>query len=190
MIRTAWRPAFVALFWLAAALPAQAHEGPPFPIIMDQRAGPYVVSVWADPDVGTGTFFVMLDPPSGAELPSGTEVWVGVEPVSGRLPLAWYQADHQPLRSRERYVAEVQFDAQEMWRVRVSVKGDGGGGEVRAEVEATPPGYGRWDLLLYLFPFVLLAGLWLYGALRKARASAPAAVPSAEAPNPIKEGPG
>jgi hypothetical protein len=174
MIPAPLRFTVVALLWLGRALPATAHEGPPYPIVMDERAGPYLVSVWADPDVGTGTFFIVLDPPPGAELPASTVVWVGVEPLSGRLPLAWHAAEHQPLRDRERYIAEVPFDAQEMWRVRVRVEGAEGAGEVSAEVEATPPGFGRWDLLLYLFPFVLLGGLWLYGALCKGKHTAPA----------------
>ncbi|HEX2163472.1 MAG TPA: hypothetical protein VHM02_05945, partial [Thermoanaerobaculia bacterium] len=41
-----------------AALPAAAHEGPPYPIVVDRPAGPVLLSVWADPDVGTGTFHV------------------------------------------------------------------------------------------------------------------------------------
>jgi hypothetical protein len=41
-----------------------------------------------------------------------------------------------------------------------------GDGEVAAEVEATPPGYGRWDLLLYALPFVAVGFLWLRATLR------------------------
>jgi hypothetical protein len=36
-------------------------------------------------------------------------------------------------------------------------------------VEATPPGYGRWDLLLYLFPFLGVGFLWLKAFLRGRR---------------------
>ena len=40
--------------WLLSAGPmrALAHEGPPYPIIVNKSAGPCVLSVWADPDVG------------------------------------------------------------------------------------------------------------------------------------------
>src|SRR5215510_7571836 len=34
-----------------------AHEGPPYPIMVDKMIGPCLVSVWADPDVGIGTYF-------------------------------------------------------------------------------------------------------------------------------------
>jgi hypothetical protein len=67
----------------------------------------------------------------------------------------------------------VSFDAQEFWRVRVEIDGPAGKAEASAEVEATPPGLGRWDFALYLFPFVLLAGLWTYGVTRARRRSAP-----------------
>ena len=51
-----WPSLLLVLGWLAAAGPARAHQGPPFPILMDVPAGPYVASVWTDPDVGTGLF--------------------------------------------------------------------------------------------------------------------------------------
>jgi hypothetical protein len=60
--------------------------------------------------------------------------------------------------------------------VRFEVAGPLGKGAVDAEVEATPPGLGRWDLLVYLFPFALLGGLWAYGVIRyrhRGRASHP-----------------
>jgi hypothetical protein len=41
-----------------------------------------------------------------------------------------------------------------------------GGGEATAEVQVTPPGFGRWDLLLYLLPFLLVAFLWFRGITR------------------------
>ena len=170
--------------WLGPIPKARAHEGPPFPIVVDRRAGPYLVSVWTDPDVGVGKFFVILEPASGTTLPEELDVEVCVRPMSGRLPEACYAGTRQNLRDRVQYYAEVEFDRQEMWQVRVGVKGAGGNGEVLAEVEATPPGYGVWDLLIYGFPFVLFGLLWLYAALRgrPAQASNANAVPAPSAP--------
>ncbi|HEY3787451.1 MAG TPA: hypothetical protein VGL71_01295, partial [Urbifossiella sp.] len=142
----------IAAAWLLPICPVFAHEGPPFPIVMDQRAGPYIVSIWTDPDVGTGTFFVILAPAPGTTLPDELNVRVCVAPTSGRLAEACYDASRQNLRDQMQYFAEVEFDRQELWRVRVNVEGAGGSEEVLAEVEATPPGYGRWDLLIYSFP--------------------------------------
>jgi hypothetical protein len=148
-------------------LPAtvRAHSGPPFPLLVDEKAGPYKVSVWADPDIGTGTFFVFVESPDGGQV-DDVAVKVSVVPTSGRLPEATYQATAREAGRRVQHVAEVLFDAQEYWQVRFQVSGPAGKGELSAEVEATPPGLGVWDFALYLFPFVLLAGLWVYGMLR------------------------
>jgi hypothetical protein len=154
---------------IVIAIRANAHEGPPFPILMDEKAGPFTVSVWTDPDVGIGTFFVIFESGSATAVGDDVSVQVCVRPTSGRLEEACHQATRQTMRNRVQYIAEVPFDAQEMWQVRVVVRGPQGSGEVLAEVEATPPGYGAWDLAIYLFPFVLLAGFWGFGILRYRR---------------------
>ena len=158
---------FSILIALAAALPVQAHEGPPFPIIVDQISGPYVVSVWSDPDIGTGTFFVVLEPRDGS-LAEVRSVRIGIRPVSGRLDEVVYEAEPQSVRYGARYYAEVEFDQGEMWSVRVVVEGADGGGELSTEVEATPDGtIGPIGLLLYLLPFLAVGFLWIKAALRK-----------------------
>ncbi len=166
-----WSSSFLLVLlvgWLAAAGPARAHEGPPFPILMDRPAGPYVASVWTDPDVGTGIFFVVLDRPAGTSLPERTRVRIGVQPVTGRLPEAVYTAEAQSTRQGTRYFTEVRFDRQEMWKVRVLLDGSAGGGELAAEVEATPDGtIGPIALLIYPLPFLAVGFLWLKAALRR-----------------------
>ncbi|HYO16841.1 MAG TPA: hypothetical protein VE685_26895 [Thermoanaerobaculia bacterium] len=158
------------LVLLCAATPAWAHEGPPFPILVDQRVGPYVASVWTDPDIGTGTFFVVLEPPEGRSLPAGTKVRIGVQPVSRRLVEAVYDAAPQPVRFGERHYAEVPFDQGGTWRVRVLLDGPAGGGELRSEVEPTPDGtLGPIDLVIYALPFLAIGVLWLKAALRSRR---------------------
>ncbi|HXD88009.1 MAG TPA: hypothetical protein VN641_16095 [Urbifossiella sp.] len=161
------RRGWAILVWLLIASPAAAHEGPPFPIIMDQRTGAYVVSVWTDPDVGTGKFFVILAAATGTTLPDQLQVQVCVAPASGRLPEICYPAERQDIRDKVQHFAVVPLDQQELWKVRVRIEAGGSVEELFAEVEATPPGYGRWDLLIYGFPFVLFGGLWLYAALRR-----------------------
>jgi hypothetical protein len=157
---------------LDATAPARAHEGPPFPILMDQRVGPCVASVWTDPDIGIGTFFVVLEPPEGRSLPAGTRVRIGVQPVSGRLAEAVYDAAPQPVRFGERHYAEVPFDQGGKWRVRVVLDGPAGGGELRAEVEPTPDGtLGPIDLVIYGLPFLAVGFLWLRAAMRSRRSS-------------------
>jgi hypothetical protein len=137
--------------------------------VVEQKAGPYTLSVWTHPDVGIGTFWVMFEQEAAEGVTEDVSVQVCVQPTSGRLEEACHPTTRQAMRNRVQYIAEVPFDAQEMWRVRVVVRSPDGGGEVSAEVEVTPPGYGIWDLAIYLFPFVLLAALWGYGMLRYRR---------------------
>ncbi len=170
-----WPVFLFILGWLSAAVPARAHEGPPFPILMDQPAGPYVASVWTDPDVGTGIFFVVLEPSAEKTLPEGTRVRIGVQPVTGRLPEVLYTAEVQKAGKSARYYAEAKFDRQEMWKIRVLLDGSKGGGELATEVEATPDGtIGPIALLIYPLPFLAVGFLWLKAALRR-RSGMPAA---------------
>ncbi|HTQ81597.1 MAG TPA: hypothetical protein VMM92_16495, partial [Thermoanaerobaculia bacterium] len=125
---------------LAFARPAAAHQGPPFPILVDQRVGPYVAQVWTDPDIGIGTFYVVLEPPKGAAMPAWTKVKIAVAPVSGRLREVAYDMTPESVHTGARFLGKVQFDRGEMWNVRVSVDSAAGGGELRSKVEATPDG--------------------------------------------------
>ena len=154
---------------LAVSAPVFAHEGPPYPIIVDQTLGPCVLSVWSDPDVGTGTFFFILEPPPGGRLPDDIRIDIGVRPTSGRLPEAVYAAEREDQGGRVQFKALVPFDAEERWRVRVHVQSAQGGGEAETDVEVTPPGYGRWDLLIYLLPFAAVGFLWLRAIVKGRR---------------------
>jgi hypothetical protein len=150
-----------AVLVLACSARAAAHEGPPYPVLVDKSLGPSVASVWADPDVGTATFFVILEPPAGGALPEDIQVEVGVRPADGRLAEAVHAARREGVRGRVQYKAEVPFDAEGTWHVRVMLRSPRGGGEIAADVEVTPPGLGRWDLLVYLLPFAAVGVLWL-----------------------------
>ncbi|MBZ5629139.1 MAG: hypothetical protein LAO06_09780 [Acidobacteriia bacterium] len=156
---------------LALSLPARAHNGPPFPIIVDRQVGPCVVSLWTHPDVGTGTFFVMVSPRPRQTCPENLKIEIGVQPATGRLPEVRYGAWRDDVRGQVQYKSEVAFDAQELWNVRLVLKSTQGDGEATAKVEATPPGLGRWDLLFYASPFLAVAGLWFRAISRKRRRS-------------------
>ncbi len=156
-----------AVIVIACDAPAAAHEGPPFPLLMDKNLGPYVVSVWADPDVGTGNFFIVPELPQGGALPNDVKVEVCVRPASGRLNEACYTAVREHLRDRVQYQIGVPFDVQENWQVRLVLQSSLGKAEANANVEVTPPGLGRWELLLYLLPFIAAGFLWLMAFLRK-----------------------
>ena len=156
---------FAALF--VASSPLGAHNGPPFPIISDKRVGPVVVSLWTHPDVGTGLFYVIVEPPAGGTIPPDLKIEIGVRPVTGRLAEAMYPMKLENLRGQVVYRTDAQFDQQELWHVRMTVKSSAGDGEAAADVEVTPPGYGRWDLLLFSLPFLGMGFLWFRVMMRK-----------------------
>jgi len=153
---------FVIILFFANAV--SAHEGPPFPLFVDRKVDPYVVSVWTDPDVGDALFFVIVNAP---EVPPDLRVQVGVQPVSGRLTEVFYAAERENLQGQIQYRAQVHFDSQGLWRVRVRLESAQGSAETIENVEATPPGYGRWDLLIYLMPFLAIGTLWAIAMVRK-----------------------
>ena len=148
-----------------------AHDGPPFPIVVDQRVGPCIISIWTDPDIGEGSFFVITQPPPNASIPNDLTVQISVQPTSGRLQEATYTAVREDLSGQVQYKAMVRFDVQEMWRVRVTLQSAQGTGEAVAFVEPTPEGLGRWDLLIYLLPFLGIGFLWLRAFLKTRRNS-------------------
>jgi hypothetical protein len=154
---------------LMLPIPASAHNGPPFPIIENKKVGPCIVALWTHPDVGTGAFYVFVEPAPGGAVPDDLRIKIGVQPVTGRLPEKFYEADRVKSHGQAQYNAQAEFDRQELWRVRLVIESSQGGGEATAQVEVTPPGFGRWDLLLYLLPFLLVAFLWFRGITRAKR---------------------
>lgn len=146
---------------------AQAHNGPPFAIVVDQNTGPCKISVWTHPDIGLGTFFVLVDPLSGSSIPSDLKIDLGIQPMNGRLPEVVYAMQRDNGRGQLQYNAQVNFDRQDFFRVRVHLQSAAGSGEVTSQVEATPQGFGRWDLLFYLAPFLLIAALFYHGVRKK-----------------------
>ena len=160
---------FLGVLLLALSTPARAHNGPPFPIIENKKVGPCIVALWTHPDVGTGAFYVFLEPAPGGSIPDDLKVKIGVRPVTGRLPEKFYDAERVKSRGQVQYNAQADFDRQELWHVRLVIQSSQGSGEATADVEVTPPGFGRWDLLLYLLPFLAVAFLWILGVSRAKR---------------------
>ena len=167
-MRRAWLVGWLA-GWLALAWPLQAmaHVGAPYPVLLEAPVGPYTASALADPDVGTGTFYIMVTLATGQPVPTDTVVTVWVEPEDGHLAEAGHGAERQQTRYGERFVAKVPFDARGPWQVRLVVEGPAGRGEAGFPVQVTPSGTGWLATLACLVPFVILGGLWLRGALRQ-----------------------
>jgi hypothetical protein len=151
---------------LFVSVPAKAHNGPPFPIIENQKVGPCVIALWTHPDVGTGTFFVIVDPVPGGTIPNDLKIEIGVQPESGRLPEVVYTLERDDTRGQVQYKTLTQFDRDEFWRVRLVLESAQGRGEAFSRVEATPTGFGRWDLLFFLLPFLAVILLFFRGMSR------------------------
>ena len=99
------RAGAIAIALVAAAATAHGHDGPPFPILSDHAAGPYVISIWTDPDTTDdgspgGQFWVRLHVAGkGAVIPAGTRVMVGIKPHGCRRASA--RRCHQSVRGTD-----------------------------------------------------------------------------------------
>jgi len=158
--------AALAVFMLCCCAEARAHIGPPYPIMQNRHVGPFNVEVWSNPDVGTGSFYVIIDPPKGSSLtvPADMKVRVIVQPVSKRLPEAGYDAWREKLLDHVEFKADVPFDKEETWHIRVVFVSATANGETDTDVAVTPTLLGRWDLLLFLLPFLGVGALWFKAA--------------------------
>jgi len=160
---------FSLIFVCWLRVPAKAHNGPPFPIITDRQIGSVKIAVWTHPDIGIGTFFVLVDPLPGTSIPSDLKIDLGIQPTSDRLPEVIYPMQRDNGRGEVQYNAQVQFDKQDFFKVRVHLESSKGSGELSSQVEATPQGFGRWDLLFYLLPFLCIAAMFYRGVRKKRR---------------------
>ena len=156
-----------------------AHDGPPFPIVSNQSAGPYSISVWTDPDTtddGTagGQFWVTLEAAGTAKtVPAGTIATVSIRPLDRAGPPREGRTSPLAGDAGRQFVALV-MDHEGRFAVRVTVEGPGGHGQVEAQVDATydlrpPPGL----VLLYVLPFVGLGALWTKVLMRRRRGAPP-----------------
>jgi hypothetical protein len=150
-----------------------AHSGPPFPIVSDQIAGPYRVSVWTDPDTtddgkAAGQFWVMIAAAGGTgTLPSGTQARVAIRPSD--RDGARREARAEPVNgSMERQFVALVMDHEGPFGVHVTIEGPLGAAAVDSQVDATydlrpAPGL----IALYLVPFALVGALWVKVLLRR-----------------------
>lgn len=157
--------ALLVLALLVGPLPAWAHPGAPYLIAVEEQAGPYKLTAWADPDTGEGTFLLDL---YGAQ---GVKPVIRVWPVDGHRGAAEYQAWPENQPEGLRYVAKVPFDAVGPWDVTLRVEGPLGPGKLDRRVDVTPPGLEWWQTALLLLPFLALGGFWLAGLRKQGEAT-------------------
>ncbi len=103
-----------------------------------------------------------------------------MQPVSKRLPEATYGAWREKLNDHVEFKALAPFDQEEMWHIRVLLTSSAVSGETDTDVMVTPTLLGRWNLLLFLLPFVGIGFLWFKAAEREAQAEKKARRPAAQ----------
>ncbi len=164
-------PLILLLAWLVGAPVARAHLGPPYPVLLEQQVGPYLVSALADPDVGVGTFLAEVKLADGSPVPDDTVVGFWITPQSGHSAEVGYRAERKLTKNGERFEAKVRFDTEETWHVRLIVDGSAGRGETSFDVKVTPPTPGWLWTAICLLPFVTLGILWLVVTLRQSQST-------------------
>jgi hypothetical protein len=159
--------AVVLFLSILTVIPAYAHIGPPFPIIENKKVGPVVIALWTHPDIGQGAFYVMIDPVPGSAIPNDLKVKIGIQPESGRLPETFYNAQRDDTKNQVVYKAFADFDRDEFYKVHLVIESAQSEGDAFSRVEATPTVMGRFGLIFFAMPFVLVGGAWFYGVNKK-----------------------
>lgn len=166
---------------------ALAHDGPPYPIFVDENIADWTVSVWADPDVGTGTFYYYLTAPRGHKT---DEVIVRAisSPEDGKSPEVAGESEAAKPTEPFQQIGKLQFHHRGYWTTRLVFErtGEEGAplGELTYRLNVTPPGLGKVNLLWFSFPFILIGGLWLRTLLAQRAHERAATVPTSPETTP------
>ena len=157
------------LFSLLVISEVFAHEGPPYPILVDQKFLTYKLSVWADPDTENGTFLFY---PEGENLKSDNYIYeVKATPQMGSKEiLKGTSLQSVDEKGKFTYTATIPFSSEGMWNVEIKVKNKQNGDILLNQtiaVSVTPPGPNPMETLIYMIPFVLLGLIWIKVVIHK-----------------------
>lgn len=148
-----------------------AHEGPPFPIVVDHIFGELKVSVWADPDTENGTFTFYPEGPNLKKDDLYFEIKANPKDQTGPiLKSTALQAIED--KGRYSYTATLPFPTNGVWDVIIVVKNKQNGSVLTSTsvpVEVTPPGPNKSEFVLYMLPFLVVAAIWVRIVLYKRR---------------------
>jgi hypothetical protein len=168
------RGGLALLTLLTAPGPSAGHSGPPYPVISQQTAGAYRVSLWTDPDAtddrsAGGQFWVVIEAVRTGAIPTETRARVAIRPLDRDGPFV--DASAAPVDGDvTRQYAGLVMDHEGPFAVRVVVDGPWGAATLETQVQATydlrPP---LPLLFVYLLPFVAVGVLWTTRILRRRR---------------------
>lgn len=163
------------LLLLITALPASASaHGGGAPQMVNESAGPYWLSVWTSPEPAReGPLHVSIaiaEPGQGQEQQAGppvlgASVQVTLTPRSGGFAAINAPATNEQSANKLFYEADLSIPSAGDWTVEIDVDGAEGSGQARFNL-AVRPAQSSNGLLLGGLAFVLLAGFFLFYALR------------------------
>ncbi|MEO7191563.1 MAG: hypothetical protein ABI051_10960 [Vicinamibacterales bacterium] len=160
-----------------ASTAVSAHSGPPFPVVSNRIAGPYDISVWADPDstddgAPGGRFWLTIQiAQSAGTLPTATRATVSIRPADTAGPVGTAEAQPVAHDVGQQFAALV-MDHEGRFAVHVAVEGPLGSAQVDTEVDATYDSRPAPALMVvFLAPFLLIGFLWVKLLLRRRRAT-------------------
>lgn len=143
-------------------LQVASHEGPPFPILVNRKSGSFLVSVWTDPDLGEGKFFLdFKSAPENQDTILPQKVKISAHHLSQDKERIFFESANPGLNNSPFFQGTIPFDRTGNWEVFINWESDGKRGEgVSFQVEVTPPGGpSPLDFGLILIPFIGLAVL-------------------------------
>ncbi|MBC7430152.1 MAG: hypothetical protein H7336_16180 [Bacteriovorax sp.] len=163
-------------FWISLLVISEvlAHEGPPYPILVDKKFSNYKISVWTDPDTDKGTFLFY---PEGENLKSDDFIYqIKATPQSGAPEiLSALAMKGEQQNGYFTYTATIPFPKAMLWNVRILIKNKQNN-EVLLDqtlsVEVTTPGPNRTETLVYLMPFLLVGAIWIKVVMKKRKKTA------------------
>ncbi len=127
----------VCLAVLAFPAPAAAHEGDLLatePLFTRQAAGPYQVTVVADPHIGETIMMIMVSYDGGV-LPVDTTASVTIQPADEQIPAARYPAS----KLGDRFIAQVPTAVPGFWVASVELDGMAGNGQTVFNMQVAAP---------------------------------------------------
>jgi hypothetical protein len=157
---------------LASARPLVAHGGGT-PQLLNEPAGPYLISVWTDPEplrIDDSHFNVaVLDPDTRAPILEDVTVRVELQPQGASGPLLSEEATTARSTNKTIYVAVFnEVPAEGRWQVTVSADGAAGAtGPVSFDVDILPPAPFNWLRAGLLAGGVLALGLVVFAGSRR-----------------------
>jgi hypothetical protein len=116
----------LAAIGLIATLPrlASAHADTPQLVVEGAPAGPYVLGLWADPDIGSGSFMFGT---GGRNMVQPTTVVLRLQPPDGRRAEVGAPATGRRIGDETVFVARVPLDAGGSWSGVVEANGPAAG---------------------------------------------------------------